>query len=766
MENLELYLSENYIKEKELKTQVIEMIEDSLEFYKTFDNKNGWSYEIEENSNKFSFSTTAMISFSLSMLLGKDIDLIGCDEINHDYTIKIDSKDDYEKILHNSIKLICHNFSRGKQFNSNTYGSNDPFTLTWVKCLINEYKDVLKINDNDINKIIEKKVEDVFKHFYDTNNEIQLSKLEKDGVTIYPIDKNHMFPLLKVIHLYKLSKVTIEDIDKYNIKKLMENKLHYHLSLANISNSNFDAAELVFSLEGLLLLDDNRENFDKNILNRVFEVIKERQEISLYWRPLKPFVTNKQGLALLPLSVEIAMSLIRICRLLGKNGEKLFSKNIKVFKNYTDWLKSRIVKKSSNKTGEKVSYLGWCSEHIDSPNEIHTWETSQVLIYLTNFNDMLQKHISYQLFKNANFSIKELKVDKNIWEKFQNSEPVDKAGYEIYKAIYDKYIKDNDCKSMLLYGPPGTGKSTIAENIACTLGYKFVTITPSDFIASGTENVESKTKTIFTVLEEQRNLVVLFDEIDRLIIDRDCKYYSEQGDMFQFMTPSMLVKIKDLRDKNNIIFIIATNYEERIDKAIKRAGRIDNKFLVLPPCKDARKKILETMDLKRVIPENLTKYILNKTALYTYTELKKLIKDIIKRNIQNKEQLENIINEPSISLLSYAEKIGINEDEKTVQKPIKEFLSLVYLKCEVYHSKEKCYNDFNDLEIEVLVKFFSNKYMLNSKLANGNDIEVVKNNLKTYKLEELTDKINHYIKNSDMSKIIATTCAKIFESEI
>ena len=62
--------------------------------------------------------------------------------------------------------------------------------------------------------------------------------------------------------------------------------------------------------------------------------------------------------------------------------------------------------------------------------------------------------------------------------------------------------------------------------------------------------------------------------------------------MFQFMTPSMLVKIKDLRTKEKSIFIIATNYEERIDSAIKRSGRIDLKYLINPPNLIQRKAIL------------------------------------------------------------------------------------------------------------------------------------------------------------------------------
>ncbi|HYT52567.1 MAG TPA: AAA family ATPase [Gaiellaceae bacterium] len=66
---------------------------------------------------------------------------------------------------------------------------------------------------------------------------------------------------------------------------------------------------------------------------------------------------------------------------------------------------------------------------------------------------------------------------------------------------------------MLLYGPPGTGKSTIARKLARKLGFELITVTPSDFIATGGEAVEARANAIFRVLEEQRDAVVLFDEI-------------------------------------------------------------------------------------------------------------------------------------------------------------------------------------------------------------------------------------------------------------
>jgi SpoVK/Ycf46/Vps4 family AAA+-type ATPase len=66
-------------------------------------------------------------------------------------------------------------------------------------------------------------------------------------------------------------------------------------------------------------------------------------------------------------------------------------------------------------------------------------------------------------------------------------------------------------------------------------------------------------------------------------------HYRAQDTAFQFLTPGMLTKIHDLRDAARSIFIIATNYESRIDPAIKRSGRIDRKYLLLPP--DAARRI-------------------------------------------------------------------------------------------------------------------------------------------------------------------------------
>gem|GEM_PF-4307715 len=129
--------------------------------------------------------------------------------------------------------------------------------------------------------------------------------------------------------------------------------------------------------------------------------------------------------------------------------------------------------------------------------------------------------------------------------------------------------------------------------MADTLGWSMLTVTVSDFLGSGGAMVEARAKAIFQMLEAQSDVVILFDEIDSFLLDRDSEFYRKQETLFQFLTPGMLTKINDLRKAKRSIFIIATNYANRIDPAIKRIGRIDHKFLLLPPNLERRLRMIE-----------------------------------------------------------------------------------------------------------------------------------------------------------------------------
>ena len=199
--------------------------------------------------------------------------------------------------------------------------------------------------------------------------------------------------------------------------------------------------------------------------------------------------------------------------------------------------------------------------------------------------------------------------------------------------------------------------------------------------------------------------------------NRDSKFYEEQSDVFQFMTPSMLVKIKELRTKKKSIFIIATNYEDRIDKAIKRTGRIDNKFLILPQNKTARLKIVENqfdekwsgkkgkkeekeqqMEFRAKIDMKEFDLFLNKTCLMCFSELCDAVKEVLnKQKFRDENELYGAFNKASenlestlIELKSYESRFNKGDLRfKGNQEPHKEFLLLLWLKLESIKEKEE-----------------------------------------------------------------------------
>ena len=259
---------------------------------------------------------------------------------------------------------------------------------------------------------------------------------------------------------------------------------------------------------------------------------------------------------------------------------------------------------------------------------------------------------------------------------------------------------------MLLYGPPGTGKTSFAEALAEALNYDLIIVSPSDFIRSGEAGVEERAKRVFDVLLAQSDTVILFDEIDRLLLNRASAEYARQGDMFQFMTPSMLTKINDLRTEQRSIFVVATNYAERIDSAIKRPGRIDEQILLLPPDLAQRiaiigervgaiKKLAEKAGITAdpLLDETQIESLARQTPLYIYSELKYLVQSIANRVKKGStlgdamaSAVEQYSSTTTISLKSYYARFH-DEKGKPIDdpgsSPWKEIALLAYLKAQV-----------------------------------------------------------------------------------
>ena len=155
---------------------------------------------------------------------------------------------------------------------------------------------------------------------------------------------------------------------------------------------------------------------------------------------------------------------------------------------------------------------------------------------------------------------------------------------EAYKSETETTLRRRVLKkplSALLFGPPGTSKTEITKAIADDLKWPLVEITPSEFVKGTLAKVYLQADEIFDDLMDLSGVVVFFDEMDALVQTRDGE---KQLDITsQFLTTTMLPKLTRLHDQARVVFLMATNFQEKFDAAIKRAGRFDLLLCMGPP---------------------------------------------------------------------------------------------------------------------------------------------------------------------------------------
>ena len=652
--SLKEYQQGAYRTEKAELAEVLSLIKKVIPLYDNVFLKKYWPYRAQNNEKlhhykkgKYSISTNAMI---MAMLISvrekigfsneKDSIKENIDAAKEEYFSKVLSKDTFAS-------------------SSESYGENDPLNLFWAHILFKGSKKDKFISS--INDCIENKV-------CKNNKPVSLCKLLKlnNGSSI----QAHSFIAL---YAYRCAILAgIEDKIKEVYFDFFELRLHQNLSFKSIPDSRFDPAELVFCLEGMLL--SKKSSVSDEILHRVFEVLGEAQDTTPCWRPVNPIYAFPQGQIFLPLSIEVGMSLLNIFEKIDSDSkpQSYFAKYLPMLQRYFRWLKAQektvsFLKEDRKRKGifEPCAVYGWESEHVGDEGVIHIWQTALILDYLASYAKRLKWHIAKQYLISSGLSVvygdDVEKCKKCFFETsnpFSNQLSISNVRYNVPMYVFENFIAKkkhenegfNCCcseelksfvasessYSLLLYGPPGTGKSFFTKKIAQCLNWKHITITPSDFLANGSAEIEVRAKGIFSCLMEQENAVILFDEIDQFILDRDSKRYDAQSDVFKLLTPGMLPKFQELRENAKCIFVIATNYAERIDPAIVRLGRIDIKIPLLPPdwkkrkaiCLDFFDELREKGKLKSEYTDSDCDMIADHTPLSSWKELTTLLKKV------------------------------------------------------------------------------------------------------------------------------------------
>lgn len=434
------------------------------------------------------------------------------------------------------------------------------------------------------------------------------------------------------------------------------------VSYASSGNeSRLDIGALTYSLAAAVRIEALQ--LSTPLARKALSIIFEYQRGGR-WSQVQPMSRTAVGFIHVPLNIEIANALLSVLLKdldAGTQALPLIHASEAVGEVKELWSQIDEIMRWVGDTVNRVGKVaGWCNEHDFAPDRIDLWVTAQVAQFLLDYREILTTLVIRSTLERAGLSTKSHRSVDTTWDDLKPTDLEKDYDDQVKNKLRERFVLPTEraagrrSTSVLLYGPPGTSKTSTMEALANRLGWRFLQITPADFLSTGGEQVEARATLLFEILRRGKKLVVLFDEVDEFLLDREVK--DRPGGIFRFMTTSMLPKLQALKSAGSIIFGVATNYQERLDKAIIRQGRVDHNWAIFPPDFTSR-ILLIGAKFKPGIADADARAFAAKTPFFSYPELKGTL-----AALKVTEDPSRVVRHPTASPDTYGNRPGSDDE--------------------------------------------------------------------------------------------------------
>lgn len=230
----------------------------------------------------------------------------------------------------------------------------------------------------------------------------------------------------------------------------------------------------------------------------------------------------------------------------------------------------------------------------------------------------------------------------------------------------DERIKDLKPKGLLLGGPAGVGKTSIGKAITNEAGMSFFYISGSSIggmiVGKGARDIRK----IFEKAKKASPSIIFIDEFDSIAKSREGNGTDSSGKDGDLTVNEILTQMDGFDTSEEVYVIAATNYPEKLDKAITRSGRFNRKINIPLPNKEQRSEIANYYLQNYPHQQNVTGETISSSAYgMSGADIKLLIEEAYLLTIKNKaEKITNEFINKAKTRMVLGSKIIKNIDEK------------------------------------------------------------------------------------------------------